>query len=282
MRVMLKGGLGNQLFQICAARLICNITGDDLVIDSSWVDISDRDHSRTLRRHLILFEHEQWGRPQALPVAGAGLVLSEKLLGGTWVLGRNFRPVRFSELSMDLVSTVASSEPEVLAGFFQSREVISSSRRLGLLPEITLPELEGLGLPQRYSVAHFRGGDYGKLADSFGLLSYRYYSRAFEMLRSTDEVIWLTDDIRRLRELLHELPHHRHRILDPKSLNAIDGLAVMASADSLVIANSTFSFWGGELNRKSSKKIMPHPWFREGPHRSLGGDDWIAVEADWQ
>jgi len=62
------------------------------------------------------------------------------------------------------------------------------------------------------------------------------------------------------------------------SANDIDSFNRMASCDSQIIANSSFSWWAAFLNKNPSKKVVyPQLWFTDGIRRVTIPDNWIEI-----
>lgn len=62
------------------------------------------------------------------------------------------------------------------------------------------------------------------------------------------------------------------------SENDIDAFNKMASCDSQIIANSSYSFWAAFLNKNPSKKVIyPKNWFSDGVQRLSFPQDWVAL-----
>lgn len=62
------------------------------------------------------------------------------------------------------------------------------------------------------------------------------------------------------------------------SANDIDAFNRMASCDSQIIANSSYSWWAAFLNKNPSKKVIyPQLWFADGVKRVTMPNDWIEI-----
>ncbi len=62
------------------------------------------------------------------------------------------------------------------------------------------------------------------------------------------------------------------------SENDIDSFNRMASCDSQIIANSSWSWWAAFLNKNPSKKVVyPHLWFADGIKRVTVPNEWISI-----
>ena len=115
-------------------------------------------------------------------------------------------------------------------------------------------------------VMHIRRGDtVGKIAKVRGLLTYKYYEDALEIISHARKielrrVIAITDDIKTSQNDLRGI-----RITDwvgPDEVNAIQALKIFSNAKNFIGANSTLSWWGAKLSSTSLQniQILPTPW----------------------
>ncbi len=64
------------------------------------------------------------------------------------------------------------------------------------------------------------------------------------------------------------------------STNDIDSFNRMASCDSQIIANSSFSYWAAFLNKNPSKKVVAptvDKWYTDGKERTTCPQEWIRI-----
>lgn len=117
-------------------------------------------------------------------------------------------------------------------------------------------ELEGT------EVIHIRQGD-TRTANNMrtvGVLSSNYYSQ-LPRKTSTTRIV-LTDDIEGAKKVLSGT--QVDAVFGPDDLDAYQALAVMAHASSLFAANSTLSWWGGLLAQQRGAHVyIPEPFFRK-------------------
>jgi hypothetical protein len=130
-------------------------------------------------------------------------------------------------------------------------------------------------------VVSFRRGDYCQLGWD---LPMSYYEAAVSEIGSTaGEALIVSDD--RMLALLAGAWFERRglavRSLPDVEDHEVRDLALLANAESVVMANSTFSWWGvvagdsrGEANRRVA---MPVPWLPIGGESALGRLGWLTV-----
>lgn len=111
----------------------------------------------------------------------------------------------------------------------------------------------------KFHAVHVRQGDYS--GTDFGTLSAEYYMR--NIRRSSLPVVVFTDHENISDEYLEAIKPDL--IITPKTLSAEDTFALMSHADSITVANSTFSWWAGLLiSKNGGEVVVPDPWLKKG------------------
>lgn len=140
---------------------------------------------------------------------------------------------------------------------------------------------------------HFRLGDYKRYPDLYPILQVSYYYNALQyLLYETDNLTSITNvlyfcedgDLIEVTEMINELklgfPELVFERAEPLLLDW-EQLLLMSLCKYNVIANSTFSWWGAYLNENIGKKICyPSVWF--GPNaahntKDLFPKDWTKI-----
>lgn len=146
----------------------------------------------------------------------------------------------------------------VLSGFFQSwkyfKDVQDEVRKVFELPHI--PEYEG------YTSIHYRLGDYLQHSGSFPPITNEYVRLAMRDLPSDTKYLVFSDDIPRVKDMAaNDFPGVVFEYSEGRGEK--EDLSLMASCRNNIIANSTFSWWAGFLN-KNPGKIIISPSGRRG------------------
>ena len=120
---------------------------------------------------------------------------------------------------------------------------------------------------EKYIILHFRGGDFLTLSELFGVLSPSYYLKALEYVKKTipDEyrIIIATNDVKFAKKFAQIIGVGSFEILDSENFNSWETLALMSAAAVVISANSTFSWWGGYLCMKNGGVcIVPETWYK--------------------
>ncbi len=132
---------------------------------------------------------------------------------------------------------------------------------------------------------HIRRGDYLQ-AHNFhmNLWETDYYQKAVAMFPNDKFLVFCKDnqdpeqdkkDRQWCREHLPALIGDRWE-LAPYEDTEVEDLNLMASCKSVIMANSSFSWWGAYLG-EHEKVICPKQWFGDGIQRTELLDNWIKI-----
>lgn len=280
--VTLMGGLGNQLFMYGSGLAVARRLDCPLYLDLSWFD----------RQGLRTFEMSGF--------VHCGLVLStgNRAPGRVRRAGRRIgklaRARQFHEGSFCFDPAILQVEPGTsLHGYFQSWKYLEP-----VVPELraqvldlahpsawfaeTLQRLREL-LP--WTALHVRRGDYRnpETARMHGLAGADYYARALaveERLVGARTLVVFSDEPDEARGILRSVARDKVFVETPAGSPPLESLVLMSLADSIVTANSSFSWWGAWLTDRPEKIVVaPRPWFAELAHdeRDLLPPHWISV-----
>ena len=144
---------------------------------------------------------------------------------------------------------------------------------------------------------HFRMGDYKEKQQYHPIMSYAYYERALEYIMDSREdiksqfrVLYFCEE-----EDISEATHKINRLFHYFSGGKLDFVRVdhtipdwkqmfiMAQCNDIIIPNSTFSWWGAYLNKRPDKIVCyPNVWF--GPYlqndvSDMCPESWKIIDA---
>lgn len=266
--VILKGGLGNQMFQYAAGFALADRHGTSILRSSQW--FSQQSQGTDTQRHFGLDIY--------------GLDLSGE---SPQTVGQKFteKSYRFDPLFL------ASSDNCIIDGYFQSPKYFDHIREKIVKLFTPISDLESAfpdlvsHMEQVNSVAiHVRRGDYLKSPQTYefhGIAGLPYYEQAIGHIRNrienpvffvfSDDNIWA-----------------RTQFTGPDFVfiegNAGDSswmdMHLMARCKHAIIANSSFSWWGAYLNSNIEKIVLaPDRWFvsAQNDTSDLLPKEWIQV-----
>ena len=135
---------------------------------------------------------------------------------------------------------------------------------------------------------HVRLGDYTapSISAHHGLISSGFYSRAVDhcrQLRGVEKEIAFSDQPIEASAILHDAGINHTMITPPAEATPLENLLLMSSANALVTANSTFSWWAAWVGDHESRPVIcPRPWFRKSLIREadLLLPNWLSLGID--
>lgn len=281
-RVLLRGGLGNQLFQYAAGSALAARNNAKLVLDLSWFDqVRFSKGSEVTKRAYALAPFEissEIYRPIFSDVHGN--FLGRRGISHITRYAERFRRKLRSIPSYRESGYLFESEffeitgSVEIDGYWQSEKYFSSiasqiRSQIGSVREVS-PEtrrmLKLIGETDSICV-HVRRGDYvsnRSAADFHGTCSIAYYKDAIAKVACSmaDPVCYFfSDDLDWVRrEIRLDIPSVMVDINGPNQ--AHQDLWLMAACRSFVIANSSLSWWGAWLGYDNRKIVIaPSKWF---------------------
>jgi hypothetical protein len=289
----LVGGIGNQLFTYFAALNWALERGKNLEINVGNIGRNAIDHEVSLEEFAIEF-------PVVREVDG--LIKSSyfrfvsffaRTRKSSWLrLLPHFGRFQSFTLGFDLHLSEQHKIREI-NGYFQTYRYYASINN-DSFRELTLKnfsewfvtmnsKIDGM----EFVALHVRRGDYKNFVQQVGLLDKSYYLNALSRIDSTLQkklpVFVFSDEIPLAREMLKELESRIFEwVQPPEGISAAESLILMSQAKAIVIANSTYSWWGARLGRKKTV-VAPSDWFRslQAPE-DLYPTDWLLVTSSWE
>ncbi|WP_434428988.1 alpha-1,2-fucosyltransferase [Aeromonas veronii] len=267
--VQLAGGLGNQLFQFAYGRSLSMRYNQELKFDLRFLTKANQHSGYGLEQFcyepMIASKDDLFYFPMIIsslaermknvinPILNVttevGLDYSEKyireihvkkhLYRGYWQTERYFKDFE-EQIRKDLVFRYANE--------YDSLSIISEIKSCNSIS------------------IHIRRGDYianPAAASIYYQCSEDYYSRAIDyiMERVSEPVFFVFSDDIHYAKLLFTRYGARFRYVDSTS-SPYEDLYAMSCCQHNIIANSTFSWWGGWLNNHDGKiNIFPREWF---------------------
>jgi glycosyltransferase involved in cell wall biosynthesis len=307
-RVKLYGGLGNQLFQFAAALAI---SGDrrlilELDLKSSdgtitkfilppKVDVEIR-NSRKLDSFLFLKLCNLNLRLSTIATPNFPKRMSKMLLERTlrlilWMKFKIFTKV-IAPMGLGYSNIASPRKHLYLLGYFQSYiwsenfEVRDQLRNMRLQRRsIPLDEMLQEINSKKVLAVHVRLGDYLN-NPQFGQLTSDYYRKAIQQALGVAkfEKLWIfSNNMVEARSKLNFLNDFGMEVkwVNDSELTSPEVMTVLSNCSGLILANSSFGWWGARLTPVESQFVFaPKPWFEniQSP-RLLIPDNWIQIDA---
>ena len=285
--ITLLGGLGNQMFQYAIGRALSIRLGLPLVLDLSMLRL--RTDAYIARDYELGCFRLSGQRVRDLPVwlARAGTNVSR------WLVSQGISSVQHIQ------ERGVQFQPEVLEvrgacrleGYWQS-ECYFAPVSKQLRADFTIlpaPDPRSVECAARIrdvaSVGlHVRRGDYlthPNCAAFHSVCPKDYYDAALqhvlERLGPAVELFVFSDDMEWTREnIRYPLPT---TYVDWNATCGYEDLRLMSACRALIMANSTFSWWGGWLNPRPDRLVIaPRQWFQAPGYVSeLPNSPWVIA-----
>ena len=290
MEFRIAGGLGNQLFMLCAGIYLSE--SSDIRIK---FDISELTDIATLH--------------PGENVVSLGLLENFETISGSEIQGRKnyfqrmLTKLRLKSLKLNKSKTLKVDEignfdfstlPSHtlrIEGYFQTWKLYSliknkpniTSRCLSSVSDWYIQQTKAVE-GKDFAAIHVRRGDYLLPKNRInGILSRKYYENALKLFPDNIELLIFTDSPQLVRQEFENIAPN-FRIIDPPiDSDPVESLLLMSKASHLVISNSTFSWWAAAHSRSSASIYAPTKWFelRNNPV-DLYPNSWITVKSEWE
>lgn len=259
----LKGGLGNQMFQIAATEALALRNNDKAGYD------------------LYTCKTSLQGKPSTY--------YKDSLFKKLNKINPYFDKFHFSYQELEFKYTEIPYQPNlVLNGYFQSEKYFADCKDhilnlfdLGQISEELSSPVTNLITALRFNnltltSLHVRRGDYLKFPGAHPTCPVEYYTEAMNMFQDNNIFIVISDDIEWCKENIKGT-----NIMYSTNKNDIQDLLLMSLCDNNIIANSSFSWWGAWLNQTPDKKVVaPGKWFGNDLNhdtKDIYCKDWIII-----
>jgi len=289
--VKLMGGLGNQMFQYAAGRVLAEKHKVPLKLDVTFLnDRSARENFTFRDFELDCFNYD-------FEIASHKEIEKFNLLGN---LGNLFRRLtrkksffHFCEQSFNYNEGFEQLPSDVfLEGYWQSEKYFQHIRTLlmqvytwkPISDENNLSILNSIKMNNSVSV-HIRRGDYieNEFINKFhGICDKDYYTRAISYMNEhlenpvfyffSDDVQWVKKEFEGLGAFVfidYNIGIHSNK-----------DIYLMSNCKHNIIANSSFSWWGAWLNQNVNKIVVaPEKWFKKADINTsdLIPSQWINI-----
>jgi hypothetical protein len=303
-RVVLNGGLGNQLFQIASGLYYSK--NNMILADGNLGLPYLNSHNKVILESLdfpgkeIFFTNPK-KRPlqrqlfRILLVAGTKSIASRSLD----FLVKNFtRLTRFLGLTgisqvivcrgVGFTPGIERSHRSIGIGYFQTFRYASEPRVFKVLKAsrpkrigVELQEYLRLAIEFRPIIVHIRLGDY-LLEPNFGILPPSYFLEGISLLRKklpSNPIWFFSDDVSQAKKYFQREELGEVIWISDIDRDPVSTLELMKHGSGYVISNSSYSWWAAFLRSDSEAMVIaPCPWFKiGGTPDSLLPDSWVLL-----
>ncbi len=276
-KLILKGGLGNQMFQYAFAKSIALEKKDELILDTTFLETRLPVKDFTIRNYeLDLFDvkDKQTRFYQNALLNSRFGYLSEKILNrfNKEYISEGLNPYLYDE---SIASRALNYNNPVLEGYFNNYKYFQKHSKdimnmfnTDKLYDSKHDEIENMIKNSNSVSINIRRGDYlnSKHKDVFVNLQKDYYDQAIKQIRdkvqnpkffvfSYDDPEWIKNELAFSKEELFIV--NKEYVGDRFKTY----LRLISLCKHNIISNSTFAFWGAYLNKNKDKIVLsPKKW----------------------
>jgi len=278
--INLKGGLGNQLFQIFASLNYAISKNQEYIILDSHYKYLNADENTTRR---ITYWNNLLDKLN-------DKISSEKVEKNSFNLIREhgYTYSHFPDLNGDIY----------IDGYFQSYKYFE--KRFEKIKEILNISMKQKEIRKKYKSfdydnacsIHFRIGDYKKFPDHHIILKKNYYEQAIKHIiekngKKNFLIFYEKEDEEQVKKIMNSIKKNNNKVrgftLIDYNIPDHEQLLIMSNCQSNIIANSSFSWWAAYLNSNSRKIVVrPSQWFgpkmKHNDIKDLCPKEWLVID----
>lgn len=258
--VALTGGLGNQMFQYAFGRMLQERFGVDLEFDISFYRTHPERSVQIDKYNIanVTFKYH--------PIYSRLRLIFQRIPVLRWIVG-TYKERR--EFVLD--ENIFTHRYSYYAGYWQNFryfERIAGKLRQelefkGSIPEVVKTLSDRMKNEDSIAV-HIRRGDFlsEKYIDEFCTLNEEYYRSAIKFLsREGRPIYFFSNDIKWCKKTFGDI-NNSFFVDNSISISEHTDFYLMRSAQHLIMANSTFSWWAGEIAYSNNREVIcPINWY---------------------
>lgn len=304
-RVLLFGGLGNQLFQISAGFVAAG--EDKLVLDTSIIDPIKNPNWFSSFQDLRINKQVVFGENLTLGFARLRMINFAIRMSSRNSKNPRFERLRnsfflFYALTLQVLvfkgqkvfisrgigipdCDLSKYRGTVLIGYFQTYELVFPASPNNVVEKVRM--LLGISAMRKSNsnevLVQMRLGDYEKNSD-IGMLDSSYFRRALSIAAADANIhsaVVFSDDIEKALGYLGGNTELKLQNGESSNNGVVATLVEMSQYTYFIISNSTFAWWAAALSIGAKNVIAPTPWF-SGPDSppKIIPPNWITVSRD--
>ncbi len=285
-QVRLVGGVGNQIFQFLAGKMVAEKFGVPLQTDMKMLNSANAHLGSDIRELEIFTPDCEVSRGSK--VFGQNLLarLQIKLAKRFTLFSRLFNLYCAEDINFEELGKFKGVVK--LFGYFQTEQITDFARKC--YPEIRLqpkkPSKRFLAamnhIDGEFCAIHIRRGDYLHKGSIHIQLNSDYYYEALRQLgektkENAIKYVLFSDEPDFASKLLPIELSYIHAV--DFNLSTVEEFCLMGQANAFIIANSTFSFWPAFFAGKESPVVVPKKWFISGDNsiNKIMPNHWTSI-----
>ena len=290
--VILRGGLGNQLFMFSSALAIAKQSGRKLLIIDSWFKTDQR--GPLFRDHTRECEIKKFARVASYQNGFVRIL--QPIIYLVFKLHWKYGSSATLKVCADVDNpkdAVSLDRAWILHGYMQEPKYFESHRTLLLelfkletkIEDDIKSLIKSMSKDKNRLIAlHVRRGDNASNMQFANVLTANYFKSClinFDLKQS--EILVFSDDIDWCKINFKDFP--TNNITYVNESDPVVSLRMMSLCDDFILSPSTFSWWGAWLSiRKDKKVVVPIPYNQESSEiwKQLVGNGWIEMPADFE
>ena len=274
-KVILRGGLGNQLFQYFGALDLANELNAELQLDTSLLpntsilregEVSIFSNGLSSLSVKARFTRSKWFQlfPEELVRRCLTIYYQiDRKLGSIRFL-RAWREHRFSnDLELDMKPNLPKYKNILINHAFLNPSVFDYPRNRALPKQLEphqpspwyLETLKSIRINSPAAI-HVRLGDHQYIDPSFDI---NFYRKGIDHTRKAnpDSAFWIfSDDPSKARGLMEELPNQLFFVVPPTESSPLESLLLMANCKTLLTSRSSYSWWAGTIGSHLGSEVV--------------------------
>jgi len=279
--VKLKGGFGNQLFQIMFINHLKNI-GIKVLIDASFFSFKDRKFEKyNLTKRELVLSLDTFGLKKGNPV----------LIFITNISFHVLKKLNFKIKNKIIANIFYGNDYDlkklgylnIFDGYWKDSNILTKNINylFNSLYGIDSFKNEIIKKPELSSMMiHIRRTDF---IENGWSLSEEFYFESIKKIvsiKGEQEIDIFTDDgawVENSR--INKNFKIRNIYSENKNENPFSSFLKMLNYENFIIGNSTFAFFPAYLKAKeNSIVIVPDPWFKNGDHPNIAKNNWLKIK----
>lgn len=296
--VNIIGGLGNQMFQYAfALSLKDKFPHEEILIDKSHF------HYLFTNKYKGTNLHNGYEIDKIFPNASLKTATALQLMRVTWFMPnyllsrivRRYFPKRSTEYVQQR-KDIFAYKPEALnvegncyfeGNWEAAHYYINARKRIqhdfahGKPNDINAAYIKAIENEKSIGI-HIRRGDYLQSAKYSNICDLDYYTRGIKLLLEDGEshsFYIFSNDLKWCEENIVPLCGNNKVVMVRENSGKMScwDMFLMSHCQDLIIANSSFSWWGAFLNARKGRVVAPKKWINEEREFDIWLDEWIRL-----